>query len=305
MSESQKACIKTYWYGNCFLDKFNGISYMLDIDWTSNSVLQLFTDSAGGSTKGCGCYFQGKWAFLKWPVEWSGTEVLRDISYLEMIPIALSVYLWEIQKSGSDSRYTSSYNSGGILDHFRPEIAKLLDASNSQNTWKTYNNGLTSFVSFRLEEGLGNTWPPSISHLVNYVAYLSKLGYAPATVKVYLSGLSYYLRINELTDLTSSFIIQKMLKGMDKLYGVVDSRKPITLEILARLINSLQSVCSSVYECTLFRSMFSLAFFAFLRIGEITINRNTQHVINNDDVNVSHHSQSAYITIPFSKTDQK
>ncbi|VDI62701.1 Hypothetical predicted protein [Mytilus galloprovincialis] len=270
MSESQKACIKTYWYGNCFLDKFNGISYMLDIDWTSNSVLQLFTtDSAGGSTKGCGCYFQ------------------------------------EIQKSGSDSRYTSSYNSGGILDHFRPEIAKLLDASNSQNTWKTYNNGLTSFVSFRLEEGLGNTWPPSISHLVNYVAYLSKLGYAPATVKVYLSGLSYYLRINELTDLTSSFIIQKMLKGMDKLYGVVDSRKPITLEILARLINSLQFVCSSVYECTLFRSMFSLAFFAFLRIGEITINRNTQHVINNDDVNVSHHSQSAYITIPFSKTDQK
>ena len=77
-----------------FLDKFNGISYMLDIDWTSNSVLQLFTDSAGGSTKGCGCYFQGKWAFLKWPVEWSGTEVLRDISYLEMIPIALSVYLF-------------------------------------------------------------------------------------------------------------------------------------------------------------------------------------------------------------------
>ncbi|XP_063416228.1 uncharacterized protein LOC134697870 [Mytilus trossulus] len=63
-----------------FLDKFNGISYMLDIDWTSNSVLQLFTDSAGGSTKGCGCYFQGKWAFLKWPVECSGTEVLRDIS---------------------------------------------------------------------------------------------------------------------------------------------------------------------------------------------------------------------------------
>ncbi|VDI46532.1 Hypothetical predicted protein [Mytilus galloprovincialis] len=42
-----------------------------------------------------------------------------------------------------------------------------------------------------------------------------------------------------------------MLKGMDKLYGVVDSRKPITLEILARLINSLQFVCSSVYESCL------------------------------------------------------
>lgn len=79
---------------NLFLDKFNGVSYMLDIDWSSSSVLELFTDSAGGSTKGCGSYFQGKWAFLKWPEEWSGTDILKDITYLEMIPIALSVYLW-------------------------------------------------------------------------------------------------------------------------------------------------------------------------------------------------------------------
>jgi hypothetical protein len=69
---------------------------MLDIDWSWSSVLELFTDSAGGSTKGCGSYFQGKWAFLKWPEEWSGTDILKDITYLEMIPIALSVYLWGI-----------------------------------------------------------------------------------------------------------------------------------------------------------------------------------------------------------------
>jgi hypothetical protein len=36
---------------NLFLDKFNDVSYMLDIDWSSSSVLELFTDSAGGSTK--------------------------------------------------------------------------------------------------------------------------------------------------------------------------------------------------------------------------------------------------------------
>lgn len=54
---------------NLFLDKFNGVNYMLDIDWSSRSVLELFTDSAGGSKKGCGSYFQGKWTFLKWPEE--------------------------------------------------------------------------------------------------------------------------------------------------------------------------------------------------------------------------------------------
>lgn len=79
-----------------------------------------------------------------------------------------------------------------------------------------------------------------------------------------------------------------MLKGMDRLYGVEDSRKPITLELLVKLINSLQFVCSSSYECTLFRSMFSLAFFALLRIGEITVNNTTRHVIYKGDINVSH-----------------
>ena len=97
-----------------------------------------------------------------------------------------------------------------------------------------------------------------------------------------------------------------MLKGMDKLYGVEDSPKPITLELLVKLINSLQFVCSSNYECTLFRSMFSLAFSTLLRIGEITVNNNTRHVINKGDINVSRQDlQVIKLTIPFSKTDQK
>ena len=44
---------------NLFLDKFNGISYMLDVDWSSSSVLQLYCDSAAGATLGYGCYLQG------------------------------------------------------------------------------------------------------------------------------------------------------------------------------------------------------------------------------------------------------
>ena len=43
---------------NLFLDKCNGVSYMLDIDWSSSSALELFTDSAGGSTKGCVVIFK-------------------------------------------------------------------------------------------------------------------------------------------------------------------------------------------------------------------------------------------------------
>jgi hypothetical protein len=35
-----------------------------------------------------------KWAYLKWSKEWSGTDILRDMTYLEIIPIALAIFLW-------------------------------------------------------------------------------------------------------------------------------------------------------------------------------------------------------------------
>ena len=77
-----------------FLDNFNGLTYIHDINWISSSDLELYTDSAGGETLGCGAFFAGKWTFLQWPNEWTNTAILRDITYLEIIPIALAIYLW-------------------------------------------------------------------------------------------------------------------------------------------------------------------------------------------------------------------
>jgi site-specific recombinase XerD len=110
------------------------------------------------------------------------------------------------------SRHIPSCYSSGILEPFVPEVTKLLEVSNSKNMWNTYQNDIFSFVPFRLNQGLRDTWPSSISDLVNFVAYLSSFGYAPSTVKVYLSGLSHWLRLNQMSDFTQSFIIQTMLK---------------------------------------------------------------------------------------------
>lgn len=78
-----------------FIEHFNGTSYILDEDWITSFDMQLFTDSAGaGPGKGCGCYFQGKWAFLPWPKEWFGSDILLDLTFLETIPIALAIFLW-------------------------------------------------------------------------------------------------------------------------------------------------------------------------------------------------------------------
>jgi hypothetical protein len=53
---------------------------------------------------------------------------------------------------------------------------------------------------------------------------------------------------NNLEDRTQSFILKKMLQGMQRLDKKKDSRKPITIDILQKIIPILRMVCSSNYE---------------------------------------------------------
>jgi hypothetical protein len=75
-----------------------------------------------------------------------------------------------------------------------------------------------------------------------------KQGYSPSMVNAYLSGISYDVKSNGLEDVTQSFIIQKMMRGMFRLEKRHNCRKPITLKILIKLTEALNKVCFSVYE---------------------------------------------------------
>lgn len=62
-----------------------------------------------------------------------------------------------------------------------------------------------------------------------------------------------------------------MLKGYGKVGFRLDSRLPRTLPILHRLIQAAAVVTNSLENATLFRAMCSLAFYALLSVGEITV----------------------------------
>ncbi|XP_076104083.1 uncharacterized protein LOC143072853 [Mytilus galloprovincialis] len=46
------------------------------------------------SQTGCGAYFDGKWAQYKWPEAWSNMPIMRDITFLELVPIVLAMFIW-------------------------------------------------------------------------------------------------------------------------------------------------------------------------------------------------------------------
>lgn len=65
--------------------------------------------------------------------------------------------------------------------------------------------------------------------------------------------------------------MDRNLKGYGKVGFRLDSRLPITLPILERILVSTSNITDSYYEVCLLRAMFSIAFYAFLRVGEITV----------------------------------
>lgn len=77
-----------------YLQDFNGKVYFSEAEWSSNLILDLFTDSAGAQDLGCGAYFQGEWCYFSWPAGWEKTNILADMTTLELIPVVLALCLW-------------------------------------------------------------------------------------------------------------------------------------------------------------------------------------------------------------------
>lgn len=77
-----------------FLSKYNGTTVILDQFWSSNSMLHLFCDAAAGEGRGFGVYFNGKWAQAVWPYHFIEKNLLSDITFLELFPVVVAIYIW-------------------------------------------------------------------------------------------------------------------------------------------------------------------------------------------------------------------
>ena len=68
--------------------------YFPEKQWSDSDQLQLFTDSAGGSQLGCAAILGSCWSFIRWSSVWSDSAILKDITFLELVPIVLAFHLW-------------------------------------------------------------------------------------------------------------------------------------------------------------------------------------------------------------------
>ncbi|KAK3099868.1 hypothetical protein FSP39_010904 [Pinctada imbricata] len=171
----------------------------------------------------------------------------------------------------------------------------------AENTLATHNTGLTAFSNFRRNKGFDALWPPPVNHVIDFIASLSLRNYSFATARSYVAAISYYCKLHVQTDPTNKFVVSKLLEGMRRLNKTRDKRLPITATLPHDLMSNLTTVCYSAFEAAMFRVAFSVAFHAFLRIGELT-NTKTTVSLHIDDVQMESHR--VILRIAQSKTDQ-
>lgn len=164
---------------------------------------------------------------------------------------------------------------------------------------------MTAFSQFRDSYNLPHTNPPPpLDHLINFIGYMSASKLAPSTIKTYISAIAFQQKINNFPDTTKSFIIQKLLIGLSRKNPSLDIRRPITLPLLHAIIQALPHTCHSTYESILFTSAYLLAYFGFLRVGDLTVTMGTSpsRILQANAVSIT--SQTIRLFLQFSKADQ-
>ena len=110
--------------------------------------------------------------------------------------------------------------------------------------------------------------PISPSLMALFIAYMFNFHYSPSTVTTYISALGYSHKLLGFPDPSKVFYVSQILKGYKNVGFRLDSRLPITLPILDRLVSIAPFLQGSTYQI-------SLVFYAFLRIGEMTTHFNS------------------------------
>ena len=169
-------------------------------------------------------------------------------------------------------------------DHFKVEIDTLLDNSVAPSTARQYDVALKCFTEFRFLFGIEDIWPVPLQDIIGFIAHMFKKGLSYSTVNCYISGLSFYNKINNYENHTQMFIVRKMIDGIKRTTFKKDARLPITRDLFCRILGVLQSVCSNIYESNLFKAAFCLAFFGLFSVGELTETKGceSKHVIKVD-----------------------
>ena len=165
----------------------------------------------------------------------------------------------------------------------------LLAASLTPSSRLMYARELRRYRAFCIDHFGRRSWfPASDPDLAAYITHRFNADYASSTIRSSVSALSFFHKVLGLPDPSGSFYVKKLMLGARKARPSLDLRSPVTPAILNALISATRMCSPDTYTMLLLRAMFTLAFYALLRLCEMAGSRdNSPHVLQFADVSIS------------------
>ncbi|XP_066462916.1 uncharacterized protein [Eleutherodactylus coqui] len=187
-----------------------------------------------------------------------------------------------------------------LMANNRKELLNLVRKSVSEATWRRYNAIWKQW--FEVAGGGFPDTEQARAVTLDTLANLRGRGASADAARKHVSAIAFLLRLHGSRDVTKDFVFTQILKGWKKEKFSRDGRRPITFELLCAMMKIMGSVCANAEETALFRTTFSLAFFAALRLGElVSTSKNNPGGLQFSDVSLG--DDDIKICIRKSKTD--
>lgn len=125
--------------------------------------------------------------------------------------------------------------------------------------------------AYSLFPGLTLSSPFTVQQVLDYISLKHQQGLSSGTIRSKRSALAFWHNFNDWSNVTDHFLVKKVLLGASNVCPTApNSRIPMSPLLLHRVWGVLPSVLCKQYEVILYQAVFSLAFFACLRVGEYT-----------------------------------
>ena len=112
-------------------------------------------------------------------------------------------------------------------------------------------------------------FPVNQTYIAAFIAQMELSNLSPNTIKTYVSAISYFHKILELKDPTSSQIVKKCLMGLKKRSSKRRKKPVINIKSLKKLCGNSKKCFSNVNEYLLFQCIVTMLFFGLFRISEL------------------------------------
>lgn len=178
---------------------------------------------------------------------------------------------------------------------------ELVLSSLAPQTRKTYKRFMKRFQTFCQKANNMSVLPSSVHMIAEFISYLYVQQYSASSISSHLSAIAFCHKLAGFDDPCQNFVVQRAILGCRKKCKVSDSRMPILLEDLHRMVFACQHLFHN-FEKHLFQAIFLVAYHGFFRIGELLPNEKGKFskVVQLEDVEFRKHV--IYIHLHFYKT---